>query len=40
MSVANIIPNRINLVIYLKSVFFLEKLAYIDIEISENKKNN
>ena len=38
MSVANIIPNRINVVIYLKSIFFLEKFAYTDIEISENKK--
>ena len=31
-------PNRINVVIYLKSIFFLEKFAYADIEISENKK--
>ena len=38
MSVANIIPNRINVVIYLKSIFFSEKFAYTDIEISENKK--
>ena len=38
MSVANIIPNRINVVIYLKSIFFLEKFAYTDIEISENIK--
>ena len=38
MSVANTIPNRINVVIYLKSIFFLEKFAYTDIEISENKK--
>ena len=38
MSVANIIPNRINVVIYLKSISFLEKFAYTDIEISENKK--
>ena len=40
MSVANMIPNRINVVIYLKSIFFLEKFADTDIEISENKKNN
>ena len=38
MSVANTIPNRINVVIYLKSIFFSEKSAYTDIEISENKK--
>ena len=38
MSVANIIPNTINVVIYLKSIFFLEKFAYTDIEIFENKK--
>ena len=38
MSVANIIPNKISVVIYLKSIFFLEKFAYTDIEISENKK--
>ena len=38
MSVANTISNRINVVIYLKSIFFIEKFPYIDIEISENKK--
>ena len=38
MSVANTIPNRINVVIYLKSIFFLEKFVYIDIVISESKK--
>ena len=38
MRVANIIPNRINVVIYLKSTFCLEKFAYTDIEIFENKK--
>ena len=38
MSVANTIPNRINVVIYLKSIFFVEKFFYTDIEISENKK--
>ena len=38
MSVANTIPDRINVVIYLKSIFFLEKFAYTDIEICENKK--
>ena len=38
MSVANIILKRINVVIYLKSIFFSEKFAYTDIEISENKK--
>ena len=38
MSVANIIPNRINVVIYLRSIFFLEEFAYTDIEISENIK--
>ena len=31
-------PNRINVVIYLKSIFFMEKFPYTDIEISENKK--
>ena len=30
--------NRINVVTYLKSIFFLEKFVYTDIEISENKK--
>ena len=40
MSVASIIPNKINVVIYLKSIFFLEKFAHTEIEISENKKNN
>ena len=30
--------NRIDVVIYLKSIFFLEKFVYTDIEISENKK--
>ena len=39
MSLANIIPNRINVVIYLKSIFFLEKFAYTDIEIFENIKD-
>ena len=38
MSVANIIPNRINVLIYVRSIFFSEKFAYTDIEISENKK--
>ena len=38
ISVANIIPNRTNVVIYLKSIFFSEKFAYSDIEISENIK--
>ena len=38
MSVANIIPNRINVVIYMKSIFFLEKFAYTDIKIFDNKK--
>ena len=38
MSVANSILIRINVVIYLKSVFFLEKFAYTDIEIPENIK--
>ena len=35
---ADTIPNRINVVTYLKSIFVLEKFAYTDIEISENKK--
>ena len=34
----NTMPNRINVVIYLKSIFFLEKFVNADIEISENKK--
>ena len=34
----NTIPNRIDVVIYLKSIFFLEKFVNTDIEISENKK--
>ena len=38
MSVANIIPDKINVVIYLKSIFLSEKFAYTDIEISENIK--
>ena len=38
MSVANTIPDRINVVIYLKSIFFLEKFAHTDIEICENEK--
>ena len=38
MSGANTVPNRINVVIYLKSISFLEKIAYTDIEICENKK--
>ena len=38
MSVANTIPDRLNVVIYLKSIFFSEKFTYIDIEICENKK--
>ena len=29
--------NRIDVVTYLKSIFFLEKFVYADIEISENK---
>ena len=41
MIMGNTIPNRINAhaVIYLKSIFFLEKFVYADIEISENKKS-
>ena len=35
MSVANTIPNRINVVIYQKSIFFSEKFVYTEIE---NKK--
>ena len=34
----NTIPNGIDVVIYLKTIFFLEKFVYTDIEISENKK--
>ena len=37
MGLANI-SNRINVVIYLKSIFFSETFAYTDIEISENIK--
>ena len=29
--------NRIDVVTYLKSIFFLEKFVYTDIEISESK---
>ena len=38
MIMGNTIPSRINVAIYLKSIFFLEKFVYADIEISENKK--
>ena len=38
MSVVNTIPDRINVVIKLKSIFFIDKFLYTDIEISENKK--
>ena len=38
MIMRNTIPNRIDVVIYLKSIFFLEKFVNTDIEISENKK--
>ena len=38
MIVANTIPNRIGVAIYLKSISLLEKFAYTDINISENKK--
>ena len=34
----NTIPDRIDVVIYLKSIFFLEKFVNTDIDISENKK--
>ena len=34
----NTIPKRIDVVIYLKSIFFLEKFVNTDIEVSENKK--
>ena len=34
----NTILNRIDVVIYLKSIFFSEKFVYTDIEISGNKK--
>ena len=33
-----IVPNRIDVVICLKSIFFSEKFAYTDIDNSENKK--
>ena len=33
----NTIPNRIDVIIYLKSIFFLEKFVNTDIEVSENK---
>ena len=36
----NTIPNMIDIVIYLKSIFFLEKFVNTDIEVSENKKTN
>ena len=38
MIMGNTIPSRIDVVIYLKSIFFSEKFVYSDIEISENKK--
>ena len=38
MIIGNTIPNRIVVVIYLKSIFFLETFVHTDIEISENKK--
>ena len=34
----NTMENRIDVVTYLKCIFFLEKFVYTDIEISENKK--
>ena len=37
MIMGNTFPNRVNAVIYLKSIFFLEKFVYADVEISENK---
>ena len=38
MIMRNTIPNRIDVVIYLKSIFFSEKFVNTDTEISENKK--
>ena len=39
MIMANTMDNRIDVVTYLKkSIFFLGKFVYTDIEISENKK--
>ena len=38
MIMRNTIPNRMDVVIYLKSIFFLEKFVNTDIEISENNK--
>ena len=38
MIVANTIPKRIDVVIYLKSISFLEKFSYADIDSSENKR--
>ena len=40
MIMRNTIPNRIDVVIYLKSIFFLEKFVNTDIEFSENKKQS
>ena len=40
MIMRNTIPNRIDVVIYLKSIFFLEKFVKTDIEFSENKKQS
>ena len=34
MITGNTIPNRINVVIYLKSIFFSEKFVYADTEIA------
>ena len=38
MIMGNTMENKIDVVTYLKSIFFLEKFVYTDIEISENKK--
>ena len=38
MIMGNTMENKIDVVTHLKSIFFLEKFVYTDIEISENKK--
>ena len=40
MIMRNTIPNRIDVVVDLKCIFFLEKFVNTDIEFSENKKQS
>ena len=39
MITGNAMENRIDVVTYLKIIFFSETFVYTDIEISENKKS-